>query len=128
MGIVGEERMAAYTAKAALTREATDAVNSLTATAEEITRTLGLHLRDGGRKTAAELLRRRELSIAQLSALWPTLAKFPKSVTRVVEAECFYARQLRQQHSDILLLRKSEHLRFPDSFDYHNVPRSSSPI
>lgn len=124
-GIVDDDRMRAYEKKAALTKEAMDIVQSLSVTAEEISRKLGIQLRDGSKRTAAELLRHRELSMDKLAVIWPQLTKFPPPVARVVEAECFYVRQLKQQHSDILLLRKSEHLRFPRDFDFHQVPQLS---
>ena len=118
--------MKSYEAKATITREAMDAVNALSAPAEEIARKLGLQLRDGSKRTAAQLLRHRELSLEKLQVIWPQLKKYPPAVARVVEAECFYVRQLKQQQSDILLLRKSEHLRFPRDFNFHDIPRMST--
>jgi len=77
--------------------------------------------RDGGRRSAAEMLALEDITIESLTGLWPELADIPQALRPQLEADCRYAGYLERQRADIEALHRDEAISIPDDFDYHAV-------
>lgn len=77
--------------------------------------------RDGGRRSAADMLALEGITIDSLIGLWPELADIPAALRPQLEADCRYAGYLERQRADIEALHRDEAIVIPDDFDYHAV-------
>ena len=89
-------------------------------------RWLDLTRRD--QKTLTELLRRPEVSVADIASWDETFASMNLSPTELaeVEAEVKYEGYIKRQAMEVDRLRRMEQRRIPDQFDYELVPGLSS--
>lgn len=89
-------------------------------------RLLALHRRDG--RTLLELLRRPEIFADELLAnedAFAPLALTPADLAEI-EAEVKYAGYIARQDAEVERLRRMEHRRIPDAFDYASIPGISN--
>ena len=77
--------------------------------------------REGGRRSAADMLTLEGITIAALTGLWPELADIPPPLRPQLEADCRYAGYLERQRADIEALHRDEAIFIPDDFDYNAV-------
>ena len=77
--------------------------------------------RDGGRRSAADMLTLEGITIYALTGLWPELADIPPPLRPQLEADCRYAGYLERQRADIEALHRDEAIFIPDDFDYNAV-------
>ncbi len=77
--------------------------------------------RDGGRRTAAELLAHPDITIERLGEIWPELALMAPGTARQLEIDARYAPYLERQQADILAMRRDEFHAIPEGFEYFNV-------
>ena len=77
--------------------------------------------RDGGRRTAADMLALEGITISSLTGLWPELEGIAPVLRPQLEADCLYAGYLERQRADIEALHRDEAIMIPDDFDYHAV-------
>jgi tRNA uridine 5-carboxymethylaminomethyl modification enzyme len=75
-----------------------------------------------------KLLKRPELSYADLEALAPPAEPLSAAVKEQVEVECKYAGYLRRQEAEVSKFRHLERIGIPDNFPYHQVPGLSNEI
>ena len=77
--------------------------------------------RDGGRRSAADMLALEGITISSLTGLWPELDGIAPELRPQLEADCLYAGYLERQRADIEALHRDEAIMIPDDFDYHTV-------
>lgn len=121
IGCVGTERQTAWRTKHRNLAAATCRLQASSA----LPKALQAHdlpaPRDGGRRSAADMLTLEGITIDALTGLWPELADIPPPLRPQLEADCRYAGYLERQRADIEALHRDEAIFIPDDFDYHAV-------
>jgi len=77
--------------------------------------------RDGRKLTAADLLSRDGIKMADLLALWPQLGEIDPSLHDQLEINCRYRGYVHRQQADIDALRRDEQLIIPPETDYATI-------
>jgi len=121
VGCVGGERRAAWAEKKADLATARELVASVTALPGQLRDHELPAPRDGGRRSAADMLALEEITMSRLTALWPDLNAIPDRIVPQIEADCRYAGYLRRQQADIEALARDDSITIPADFDYHAV-------
>ncbi len=121
-GLVGPERGALFSEKAARLEAGRTLLQTLSASPSEA-RKAGLAVNeDGKRRTAFELMSYPDLSFDDLKVLWPQVAEIDVSVLEQVGIDAQYAVYLDRQKADIESMRRDEQRSIPDDLDYMAVP------
>jgi tRNA uridine 5-carboxymethylaminomethyl modification enzyme len=76
----------------------------------------------------AQLLKRPELSYADVEQLEDRGNKLPELVTRQVEIQCKYQGYLQRQEAEVKKFKNLEKIKIPSSFDYKEVPGLSNEV
>jgi tRNA uridine 5-carboxymethylaminomethyl modification enzyme len=128
LGCVGAKRRAVYRAKAGALTEARDFARSVSISPSEAERH-GLNLKkDGHRRTAFELLSYPDVTLADVSRIWPRLADLPAKVAEQLEIDAKYDVYLSRQAADIAAYRRDEALGLPDDLDYAAIVGLSNEV
>jgi tRNA uridine 5-carboxymethylaminomethyl modification enzyme len=128
LGCVGAERRDAYRAKAAALSEARDFAKSVAVSPTEAGRH-GLNLKkDGHRRTAFELLSYPDVTLADVSRIWPRLGDLPAKVAEQLEIDAKYDVYLSRQAADIASYRRDKALALPDDLDYAAIVGLSNEV
>ncbi|BCH64444.1 hypothetical protein RvVAT039_16600 [Agrobacterium vitis] len=83
---------------------------------------------DGRRRTALELLAYPDISIADLSRLWPELSALDSKVADAVEIHATYAVYMDRQNADIAATKRDEDRLIPKDFDYASLSGLSNEL
>ena len=121
IGCVGEVRRKAGVAR----KDRLNAATRLLQAASALPKALQAHglpaPRDGGRRSAADMLALEGITIGSLTGLWPELEAIDHSLRPQLEADCRYAGYLERQRADIEALHRDEAISIPADFDYGAV-------
>ena len=121
IGCVGEERRKAWLAR----KDSLNAATTMLQAASALPKALQAHglpaPRDGGRRSAADMLALEGITIGSLTGLWPELEAIDHSLRPQLEADCRYAGYLERQRADIEALHRDEAISIPADFDYGAV-------
>ena len=121
IGCVGEERRKAWLAR----KDSLNAATTMLQAASALPKALQAHglpaPRDGGRRSAADMLALEGITIGSLTGLWPELEAIDHSLRPQLEADCRYAGYLERQRADIEALHRDEAISIPPDFDYGAV-------
>jgi tRNA uridine 5-carboxymethylaminomethyl modification enzyme len=128
LGLVGPERRAAFTAKAAALAEAREQAKALGLKPHEAARH-GLKLNaDGQRRDLFQLLAYPEIGFADLAAIWPEIGAWAPQVREQIEIDALYAGYLDRQGQDVAAFRRDENLRLDPALDYARVGGLSNEV
>jgi len=128
IGAVSSKRSKAFADKLAVLRAAKDQAISLSKTPNELKKQ-GLNInQDGVRRSVLDLLAYPNISLDELTPIWPELAPLPHFAREYLETEALYAGYIERQARDIAAFRRDEGLRIPDSFDYGSVGGLSNEV
>ena len=83
---------------------------------------------DGMRRSAFDLLALPDVSIGNLTSIWPELAGIAPKIAAQIEIDAKYAVYLDRQTKDIEAFRRDEALAIPDHVDYAGLPGLSNEI
>lgn len=83
---------------------------------------------DGRRRSAAELLRYKEISWDQLSVFWPEMRDIAPAIQTQLETDAIYSGYSDRQEADILAFRKEEAMVIPEGFDFAALGSLSTEI
>ena len=121
IGCVGEERQKAWQAK----KDSLNAATALLQAVSALPKALQAHglpaPRDGGQRSAADMLALEGITIGSLIGLWPELDAIDHALRPQLEADCRYAGYLERQRADIEALHRDEAISIPADFDYGAV-------
>jgi len=117
-GCVLPARAAHYRAKAAALEEARGLARSLKGTPTALRRAGFAVNLDGRPRSAHDLLGYPDISLANLSVLWPALGGLRPDIAEQIEIEGTYAGYLERQVADIRAYRRDEALSLPTDLDY----------
>jgi len=128
LGCVGPERREAYRAKATALAEARDYARSVAISPTEAARHGIILKKDGHRRTAFELLSYPDITLADVSRIWPRLGDLPAKVAEQLEIDAKYDVYLSRQAADIAAYRRDEALVLPDDLDYAAIGGLSNEV
>ncbi|TNE39489.1 MAG: tRNA uridine-5-carboxymethylaminomethyl(34) synthesis enzyme MnmG [Alphaproteobacteria bacterium] len=118
LGVVGPSRRHAFGEKMAALEMARNAAESLTLTPQEA-RKAGLNVNlDGQRRSITDLLAYPDISLADLTPVFPDWQGWRPDVREQVEIDAHYKGYLKRQEAEIVSFRKDESLRIPEDLDY----------
>ena len=128
LGLIGSERTAAYSAKAARLAAGRAMAQALTVTPTEAERA-GFHVKqDGQRRDVFQLLAYPEIGFEDLVRRWPELGALEAEIREQIEVEATYAGYLDRQAADVAAFRRDEDLRLPAALDYGSVGGPSNEV
>ena len=128
LGCVGAERAKHFSSFATALESARTRMAWLGGTPTELKRA-GLAVnQDGIRRSATDLLRYPDITLAELARLWPDLGQFPAAVGEQIETDGKYAGYLQRQETDIRAFRKDEALALPATIDYNAIGSLSTEV
>lgn len=126
IGCIGVERTKAFTEKSLALKAAREFADSVSLTPKE-GEPHGLTLnKDGHRRTAFELLSYPNITIAELSKIWPQFGALAPKIAEQIEIDAKYDVYLSRQNADIASYRRDESFTLPDDFDYAALPGLSN--
>jgi tRNA uridine 5-carboxymethylaminomethyl modification enzyme len=126
IGCVSGERARAHRTKSSMLKDAREFARSVSLTPKEA-EPFGLSLnKDGQRRTAFELLSYPNVTISDLTKVWPHFAELPAKVAEQIEIDAKYEVYLSRQAADIAAFRRDERFELPADFDYAALPGLSN--
>jgi tRNA uridine 5-carboxymethylaminomethyl modification enzyme len=118
-GIIGPERVQAFTDKLESLNVSRETMTSLSLTPNEAAKH-GLTVRlDGVRRTALDLLSLTDFPA--LARIWPELGSLAPGIVEQLEVDAQYAGYLDRQDADIVAFRRDENRALPANLDYGAV-------
>jgi len=126
IGCVSNERALAHKTKSAMLKDAREFAKSVSLTPKEA-EPFGISLnKDGQRRTAFELLSYPNMTISDITKVWPRFAELPAKVAEQIEIDAKYEVYLSRQAADIAAFRRDESFELPADFDYTALPGLSN--
>ena len=118
LGCVSAGRGRAFAARRAALEAGRARLRALGGTPEALG-SLGIEVRgDGRRRSAFDLLGRRDVDWGRLAAAWPELRSVEPRIAEALSIDATYARYLERQEGDIRAYRRDEGLLLPEDLDY----------
>ncbi|MFQ5535218.1 MAG: tRNA uridine-5-carboxymethylaminomethyl(34) synthesis enzyme MnmG [Sphingomonadales bacterium] len=128
LGCVRRRRANRFAAKSGAAATGREVMAALSLSPSEARRH-GLQVNlDGQRRSAADLLRYPDITVARLAEIWPELADIRPDIAEQLEIDARYAGYLERQSADIKAYRRDEALRLPDELDYATIGGLSSEV
>ena len=128
LGVVGAERAEAFRRKWREIGELLAFAETHALTPQEARRHgLPVNL-DGRRRNVIDLLSLPAVTLEQLFAIWPRLARFSRESLQQLEARAAYAGYLERQERDAALIQREERLRIPADLNVDAIPGLSNEI
>jgi tRNA uridine 5-carboxymethylaminomethyl modification enzyme len=128
LGVVGEARARAFSAKIGQLDAARVRARALSLTPAEAARG-GLAVKaDGQRRDLFQLLAYPNIGFETLNTIWPELSTWPAFVREQIKTEAGYAGYLDRQAADVAAFRRDEDLRLPDGLDYTSIGALSNEV
>lgn len=118
IGVIGQDRRAAWEAKASTLEAARALAGSLQMSPQALSAE-GIRVNQDGRmRSAAELLAYPGMSVMRLAHVWPALGGIAPEIAEQLEIDALYRGYLERQEADIRAFRKDEALTLPADLDY----------
>jgi tRNA uridine 5-carboxymethylaminomethyl modification enzyme len=83
---------------------------------------------DGQPRSLQQLLTHKDVTLDDLTRLWPTIAAWPAFAREQIEIDAAYHGYLDRQDADIALFRKEEDLRLPADLEYRGLGGLSNEV
>jgi len=127
-GCVGERRRAAFEAKMEALERARSLLEETRITPREAEAAGIPPIRDGARRSLADLLASRAIEREDAERLCPDILDLDPAALDQVTNDAHYAPYVARQQRDIAALRMDAAHRLPDGLDYHAIPGLSSEL
>lgn len=127
-GCVGESRAEAFARKASVLESVQAEAATLSVTPAQAVRAGFKVTADGQPRSLKQLLTHKDISLEDLSRLWPQVATWPAFAREQIEIDAAYHGYLDRQEADIALFRKEEDLRLPADLDYRGLGGLSNEV
>jgi len=128
VGAVGAARSAAFARKLAALNAARNLATTLRLSPSALARHGFCVNADGIERNATDLLARSDITVRQLSKVWPELADVPIEIAEQLEIDARYSGYLDRQERDIAAFRRDEMLSLPDALDYEAIAGLSTEV
>ena len=126
VGCVGAARARIHNEKSSALKAAREFAKTISLTPKEAER-YGLSLnKDGQRRTAFELLSYPNVTISDLSKIWPRFGELAPKIAEQIEIDAKYDVYLSRQNADIAAYRRDESFELPEDLDYAALPGLSN--
>jgi len=127
-GLVGSGRAKIYNEKASALKKFNELIEGLEITPNKAA-AFGLKInQDGVRRSAKTLLSYAQISLEDLTKIWPELKEIPEETARQIEIDATYSAYLDRQDADIIAFRKDENLMLPTALDYSAIGGLSNEV
>lgn len=127
-GCVGGERAEIWRQKETALTAARHLASSLKATPNVLS-ARGIEVsRNGVSRSAFDLLAMPNVTVRQLSAVWPELSAVTSDIAEQIEIDALYAGYLARQDADVAAFRRDEALVLPDGLDYRAIGGLSTEV
>lgn len=128
LGIVSDERARVFEDKMERLAKGYDTMRGLSVTPTE-GRAHGLNInQDGQRRTALDLLSFPDITIEDLSAIWPEVDGLDPETKAQLSREALYASYIERQQRDVAALKRDEAQRIPNEFTYDGIDGLSNEL
>jgi tRNA uridine 5-carboxymethylaminomethyl modification enzyme len=128
VGCVGAERARMHREKISALDDARAFAKSVSLTPKEAER-YGIALnKDGQRRTAFEMLSYPDISIADLTRIWPRFGALVPNIAEQIEIDAKYEVYLSRQAADVAAYRRDESFALPEDLDYAALPGLSNEV
>jgi len=128
LGAVGVPQVARFEARAAAVVASMALAERLVLTPDAAARH-GIHVnRDGIRRSVLDLLAMPEVTVEQLSGIWPELSSVPGHALLQMEIVARYRGYLARQEADIRAFKREERLNLPEDLDLAKIGGLSAEV
>ena len=128
IGCVGAARCAAFEAKSEKLDKGRDLLQSATFTPREAA-VAGIGLtNDGARRTGFQLLAFPNVTIDQLTPLFPEIGDMDPDIAEQLSRDALYANYVERQRRDVEALKRDEQMQIPADFSYDAVEGLSNEL
>lgn len=128
LGIASETRIAAFEDKMERLAKGYDTLRGLDLTPTEARRH-GLNVnQDGQRRTALDLLSFPDITIEDLSEIWPEVDAVDRDTKDQLSREALYSSYIERQKSDVAALKRDEAHKIPVEFSYDSIDGLSNEL
>ena len=83
---------------------------------------------DGVKRSGIELMAQRNLNMAKIRQIWPSIPSLGTDLDNQVEIEAHYSGYLKRQSHDIAAFKKDEEIKIPELIDYDSFSGLSNEI
>ena len=84
--------------------------------------------KDGVKRSALELLSRKDVNISKLRTIWKNMPNASRHEEEQIEIDAHYSGYLDKQEADIIAFRKDENLLIPADIDYNKLSGLSNEV
>ena len=128
LGIVSSERERLFEEKMNRLTVAQHALAQRSLTPNEL-QGHGLHVnKDGRRRSAADLLSLKDVTLDRVLEIWPDLASIDSTALKQASIEALYANYIERQERDVAALKRDDAVSIPADFNYQAVGGLSSEL
>ncbi len=128
LGLVGRVRADAWREKSEVLAGTRAAARALSLTPAQAARAGFRITPDGQSRSLTQLLTHNEISLDDLTAVWPEIGGWPAFAREQVEIDAAYHGYLDRQDADVALFRREEDLRLPADLDYSQLGGLSNEV
>ena len=128
IGVVQDPRAEKFTKKYNKIRELNNSLKALQISPNEAEKFDIKIAKDGVKRSAFDILSRREVTFDKLRVIWSKIPKASKKEEEQLEISAHYAGYLEKQEADIIAFRRDENLLIPDNIDYAKLSGLSNEV
>jgi len=128
IGLISPERALLFKKKTAKIDELKNLLLNLKISPNEA---LNYHVKiakDGVKRSALEILSRKNVTFKTLRKIWPEIPKDLRKEEEQIEINAHYSGYLEKQEADIIAFRKDENLLIPDDINYTDLSGLSNEV
>jgi len=128
IGLISPERALLFKKKTAKIDELKNLLLNLKISPNEA---LNYHVKiakDGVKRSALEILSRKNVTFKTLRKIWPEIPKALRKEEEQIEINAHYSGYLEKQEADIIAFRKDENLLIPDDINYTDLSGLSNEV
>ncbi len=128
IGLISEERKNKFLKRKRDIDDGIELLKSLIITPTELLK-YGIAVKqDGVKRTAFELLSFPNITIEQLSLIWPEIDRISPEIRGQISIEALYKPYIERELKDIQTFKQEENLRIPIDFDYNKIGSLSNEV
>jgi tRNA uridine 5-carboxymethylaminomethyl modification enzyme len=128
LGVVGSERLGAFTERSQAIEALRSRLQALTFTPQQAEAAGVAINRDGIRRSAYQILSYPDIGFEHLAATWPELGEFAPGVVARVAADAVYSVYLDRQAGEIAAYQRDQSLKVPDDLDLDGISGLSNEL
>ncbi|WP_376985027.1 tRNA uridine-5-carboxymethylaminomethyl(34) synthesis enzyme MnmG [Bosea sp. R86505] len=128
LGVVGSERLGAFTERSQAIEALRSRLQALTFTPQQAEAAGVAINRDGIRRSAYQILSYPDIGFEHLAAIWPELGEFAPGVVARVTADAVYSVYLDRQAGEIAAYQRDQSLKVPDDLDLDKISGLSNEL